>query len=292
MIDADIFSAFAKENSPDEAVRKFVNPQKDEKPLAIQLGGANVSNLLYAMEILQPYADLYDYNIGCPLGYMLGKKGGCYLMKHPDQLYKIVAQLSKVCKPKGIPLTVKMRSGWDTESINAHEIAPQLEKLGVDAITLHPRTRKQGYRDRADWVLARKVKDLLTIPLILSGDVTNSYMAHMAFTHVKCDFVMVGRAAKNNPSVFLELNEYLASGKEPVKPDKAYGKKTSQARKDWGEFLGLYKEREHRFLLSELKDHALWMAKECRNNAKVTEHILKAKNENDLTLIFGSISFG
>ncbi|MCF7859223.1 MAG: tRNA-dihydrouridine synthase [Candidatus Cloacimonetes bacterium] len=288
MVDADIFMEKVSELGKEKAIKLLINPHPEEKPLAIQLGGANIETLKKTIAIIEPIADLIDYNIGCPLPYMLGKKGGCYLMKHPDQLYKIIKEL-RIAITK--PFTVKMRSGWDKNSINALKIAKELEILGVDALTIHARTRVQKYQDKSDWPLVRKIKESVNIPIILSGDVTNSYLAHMAFAHTKCDFIMIGRGAKNNPSIFVDLNNYWKTKKQPIKPTNIYDKKTDMVKRDFKYFIELYERVENRNNLSELKDHTLWFARECQNNKELTQKFLLAKNKVQLHKLFNKVYF-
>jgi len=299
MIDADLFMENIKELGELETIKKLINPIKEEKPLAIQLGGSNIKNLISTLKIVEPFADLIDYNAGCPLGYMLGKKGGCYLMKHPIQLYKIISELRKSTI---LPLTVKLRSGWDKESINILDIAKELEKLKIDAIAIHPRTRKQGYKNKSDWNLVRQVKKNISIPVILSGDVTNVYQAHMAFLHTKCDAIMIARGAKNNPSIFKYLNKYWISKTNNnlnlnkknqtsllTKPNTVYDKKVLDIKKDFFEFLDLYEKYESRNKLSEIKDHGLWLVRELRTSSILKQKILKSSSKKELSLLFSKI---
>ena len=301
MIDADKFKEYADANCGEKnetqiginaAIEHYVNPQKDEYPLCIQLGGANIQNLIFTIEHLQPIATVIDFNVGCPLPYMLAKKGGAYLSKHPDQLKKvIIAMRAAITK---VPFTVKIRAGWDTDSINAVEVAQLLETLGVDAVCVHARTRVQGYRDKADWQLVRRVKEAINIPVILSGDVTNTYTAHMAFAHTKCDYIMVARGAQNNPSIFTQLNAWYKTASPanlPPKPNTTYDKNARDAIADFQAFFELYKIREHRFKLSELKDHALWTARECKNAADVKQQIIKVSEEMQLLDIIKRLTF-
>ncbi len=288
MIDADVFMEYVRTHSLKKAVETFINPQKEEYPLVIQLGGGNIQTLLQTIKAVEEYATIIDYNVGCPLGYMLGKKGGAYLLKHPNQLEKILVQMRRAIKK---PFTIKIRSGWDEQSINAVEIAKMAQKIGIDALTIHPRTRKQKYSLRADWSLARKIAEVLSIPVILSGDVTNAYMAHMAFAHTKCDYIMVARGAKYNPSVFTELNEYYFSKKIPTKPTQNYLKNSQTVQKDFLEFVELYQKIEHRNKFSEIQDHANWSIRECKNNSELTQKLLIAQTVSELIEIVRQAEF-
>lgn len=279
MIDADTFCQYADEHSDAAAVKKYINPQDEEQPLVIQIGGRNEKNLLRLIALAQPHAYMIDLNLGCPLSSMLAKKGGVYLMKHPEQLYPLVNVLRKAITVK---FSIKLRSGWDEK--NAHIIAPELEKRGVDVLTIHPRTKIQRYRDRADWQYARKVKESVNIPVILSGDVTNAYMAHMALAHTKCDAVMIARAAKVNPSVFTNIDKMIE------KPATRYVKTAKQVRADFDEFLQLYTELEE-FKFSQLQDHTLWFLTQCTAYKHLAAQVLEAKTPDDLKKIVYAAQF-
>lgn len=291
MIDADVFYEKAQELGVKGAVDLLVNPQDEEKgKLVIQIGGGKLETLQFAITHLYNYAVWIDFNVGCPLGYMLGKKGGVYLQKHPEQLYRLVSGMLETCNAVGIPFSCKLRAGWDKDCINAVEVALELEKLGVSAVGIHGRTRKQRYQDKADWQLVRRVVEAVErIPVILSGDVTTAYLAQMAFLHTKCDYIMIARGAKNNPSVFSQLDGWENAQKTVWRV--TYEKTAESARNDFREWLSLYKTVENRYRFSEIQDHALWCARECKNNKIVTQKIQNSSSEEELISIFDEILF-
>lgn len=289
MIDADLFTEYARNNSTEEAIKKYINPQKEEQPLAVQLAGPKAENIIFTANSVKQYCKIIDINIGCPLGYMLGKKGGAYLMKHPDQLYKLLKQIRP--KIQMTPLTIKMRSGWDNSTINAVDIAVQAEKLGIDAISIHPRTRKQGYKEKADWSLVKKIKNKLNIPVILSGDVFNTWSAEKAFRTTNCDYIMIGRAARANPSIFTQLNEWYKTKQPQKQPVKRYDKREADPFKDFTDWLSLYKKFEHRYNLSEIKDHAIWTATDCIGSKTIKQQLLNTKSEKEIIDLLKKIKY-
>ena len=154
--------------------------------------------------------------MGCPVPKVAVKsQAGAALLKDPIKIYEIVKTVKNAVRK---PVTVKIRSGWDYHSINAIEVAKIIEKAGADAITIHARTRSQGYSGKADWKIIKEVKEAVNIPVIGNGDVTNGKSAKQMLEETGCDAVMIGRAAVGNPWIFREINYFLETGKELPRP--------------------------------------------------------------------------
>jgi nifR3 family TIM-barrel protein len=156
--------------------------------------------------------------MGCPVPKVAIKaQAGASLMKDPTRIYEIVSAISKSVNK---PITVKIRSGWDSNSVNAVEVAKQIEKAGAKAITVHARTRSQGYNGTADLDVIKAVKENVKIPVIGNGDVIDGPSAKYMLEYTKCDAVMIGRAALGNPWIFREINAFLETGEILAKPTK------------------------------------------------------------------------
>ncbi|MGI6787316.1 MAG: tRNA dihydrouridine synthase DusB [Acholeplasmataceae bacterium] len=190
----------------------------DESPISQQIFGSNLEYLVKAAKYLDEYTDcdIIDINMGCPVPKVAVKsQAGAALLKDPIKIYEIVKTVKNAVRK---PVTVKIRSGWDYHSINAIEVAKIIEKAGADAITIHARTRSQGYSGKADWKIIKEVKEAVNIPVIGNGDVTNGKSAKQMLEETGCDAVMIGRAAVGNPWIFREINYFLETGKELPRP--------------------------------------------------------------------------
>jgi len=175
----------------------------EEKPLSVQIFGSDPPIMAEAARIVQDSgADIVDINFGCSVKKILKGNSGSALMKAPPLARRI---LDSVRKAITIPLTIKIRSGWEPSGKQAVEIARLAEDCGVDAIAVHPRTATQGFRGEADWSIIAAVIDALTIPVIGNGDVTTPADALRMINETGCDGVMVGRAAIGNPRIFGEI---------------------------------------------------------------------------------------
>ena len=187
--------------------------KEEERPISQQIFGSDKESFVYAakyiLENMKP--DIIDINMGCPVPKVATRaQAGSALLKNPDKVYEIV---KAVVEAVDIPVTVKIRSGWDEKSINAVEIAKVIEKAGASAITVHPRTRAQGYSGKADWNIIKQVKENVKIPVIGNGDIKTCYDAKRMLEETKCDAVMIGRGVLGNPWLIRDCIDYL-NGKE------------------------------------------------------------------------------
>lgn len=183
--------------------------KEEERPISQQIFGSDKESFVYAakyiLKTMKP--DIIDINMGCPVPKVATRaQAGSALLKNPDKVYEIV---KAVVEAVNVPVTVKIRSGWDEKSINAVEIAKVIEKAGASAITVHPRTRSQGYSGKADWNIIKQVKENVSIPVIGNGDVKTCYDAKKMLDETKCDAVMIGRGVLGNPWLIRDCIDYL-----------------------------------------------------------------------------------
>lgn len=186
-----------------------------ERPIAQQIFGSDVESFVAAAKIVYETQkpDIIDINMGCPVPKVAIKnQAGSALLKSPEKIREIV---SAVVEAVPIPVTVKIRTGWDEAHINAVEVAKVCESAGAKAIAVHARTRSQGYSGQANWDIIKKVKEAVNIPVIGNGDVTSCYLAKKMLEETKCDAVMIGRGVLGNPWLIKECVEYLENGKTP-----------------------------------------------------------------------------
>ncbi|MEW5701413.1 MAG: tRNA dihydrouridine synthase DusB [Candidatus Zixiibacteriota bacterium] len=225
---AIVYSEFL---STDGLVFKTMNQQhklvvgEDEHPVAFQLFGARTETFAPSARLLAELSpDIIDLNFGCPANKVVGRNGGAAILKDLDLLGRIV---SETVQAVPLPVTVKMRAGWDRETLVFEEAAERAVAAGAQAITLHARTRVDGpwgphYQGTADWSYITRLKAAVTdVPVIGNGDVTSPERAEAMLRQTGCDAVMVGRAALGRPWIFAEINHYLATGRLLPEPSIA-----------------------------------------------------------------------
>ena len=190
-----------------------------ERPIAEQIFGSDIDTFVNAAKIVekQMHPDIIDINMGCPVPKVaLRAQAGSALLKDPEKIGQIV---EAVVKAVSVPVTVKIRSGWDEEHINACEVAKICEQAGASAIAIHARTRQQGYSGLADWNIIKQVKESVSIPVIGNGDIIDGKSAKAMFEYTGCDAIMIGRASNGNPWIFKEISTFLESGVSPSAPN-------------------------------------------------------------------------
>lgn len=201
----------------DDKTKLLLKTCKEEKPLVVQIFGSDLEAIAYASKYVSEFADIVDINMGCPAPKVVKNGDGSRLLLDLDLVRKIVETAVENSK---VPVTVKMRTGWDTEHIVAVEAAKIIEKAGASAITVHGRTRSQYYSGEADWNIIKQVKENVNIPVIGNGDIKTREEAKKALEESKVDAIMIGRGSFGNPWIFREVVEYLQTGKCIAKPTK------------------------------------------------------------------------
>ena len=227
-----------------------------ERPISQQIFGSDKESFVIAAKYIYEHMrpDIIDINMGCPVPKVAVRaQAGSALLKDPEKIFEIVCA---VVNAVPIPVTVKIRSGWDSDSINALEVAKVIEKAGASAITVHPRTRAQGYAGVSDWSIIKEVKENVSIPVIGNGDILNCYDAKRMIEETGCDAVMIGRGALGNPWIIKECVDYLECG---IEPEMITVKQKLDMMKKHMDYL--LEIKPEKVALLEMRSHAAWYLK-------------------------------
>ena len=247
-----------------------------ERPISQQIFGSDVESFVTAAKFIYEnmHPDIIDINMGCPVPKVAVRaQAGSALLKNPDKIYDIV---SSVVKSVPIPVTVKIRSGWDHNNINAIEVAKVCEKAGASAIAIHPRTRSQGYSGKADWNIIKLVKENVSIPVIGNGDIKNCYDAKRMLDETGCDAIMIGRGVLGNPWLISDTVDYLEYGKEPT--SVSFEEKLNMMKRHFN--MLLEQKNEHVAIL-ESRSHAAWYLKGIPGTSELKNKIFKIKSKEE-----------
>ena len=230
----------------DRKTAELLSVLPEERPMAVQLFGAEPEFMAAAVKIAEKFSpDIIDINSGCPMPKIVSGGAGSALMKTPKLFGELVRAAVEAA---GAPVTVKIRSGWDENSINAVEMAKIAEEHGASAVAVHGRTRSQLYSGRAAWDVIRAVKQAVKIPVIGNGDVSTPELCREMYEYTGCDLVMVGRGSYGRPWLFRQIREYLETGS--YSPDPSPDEKLEIMRRhiglivaDKGEKVGMIEAR-------------------------------------------------
>lgn len=249
-------------------------------PVGVQLFGSNPDTLVASAKIItELYPNVFiDINMGCPVPKIAIKSGGgSALLKNPELIREIV---TKVVAAVDTPVTVKIRSGWDSEHINAVEVAKIIEESGAKALSIHARTRAQGYSGKADWNIIKEVVKNVSIPVIGNGDVQTCYDAKKMLDDTKCSAVMIGRALMGNPWLIKECVDYLDKGALPKKV--GFNEKIDMMEYHLNKLIENTNESQ---AVLEIRGHLLNYLKGLPENKEIKNNICKCKSSEEIIKI-------
>ena len=258
----------------DEKTKLILNTEGEKRPISMQIFGSDVETMGYAAKYVSKIADIVDINMGCPAPKVVKNGDGSKLLLNLELVGKIVKEVVKNSK---VPVTVKIRKGWDEENIVAVEAAKIIEEAGASAITIHGRTRQEFYTGKADWDIIKKVKENVSIPVIGNGDIKTKEDALEIFEKTNVDGIMIGRASLGNPWIFEEIINYLQGNlKRKIEKEEKLEtilKHIELETEEKGEKVGI----------NELRKHLSAYIKNMPDASSIREKINKIDTKEELT---------
>ncbi|MBW2975246.1 tRNA-dihydrouridine synthase family protein [Candidatus Woesearchaeota archaeon] len=246
----------------------------DEKNLVVQFFGNDAEIIAQCAKLIEDKARAVDLNLGCPHSDVVKRKCGSYLMRYPKKISSIIKGLVRAVD---LPVTVKIRAGYDRSHINAVKIAKLCEKEGITAIAVHGRARTVNYQHPVDYSIIKKVKEAVDVPVIGNGDIFSGEDAKRMFDSTGCDSVMIARGAMGNPFVFDEVKDYL-KGRKSRNPSK---------KRMFSRFLVYCKRYNVEF--KDIKAHAQWFTKGMKGGSRYRQLMNNAKSVDDLKEVYSGI---
>lgn len=257
----------------DQKTRRLLNTEGEKRPISFQIFGSDEETMGYASKYMSEIADIVDINMGCPAPKVVKNGDGSKLLLDLEKAEKI---LKTVVSNSKVPVTLKIRKGWDKEHIVAVEIAKIAEEAGIKAITVHGRTRTEFYSGKADWDIIKKVKNAVNIPVIGNGDIIDEETALQMFEQTGVDGIMIGRGAFGNPWIFQKIKYFLERKEKLPEPSKE--ERLLIIKKH----IELAVQEKGEIAIKELRKHIAWYTKNLKNSSDFRNLINKIEDKEEL----------
>ncbi len=268
----------------DQKTRRLLNTEGEKRPISFQIFGSDEETMGYTAKYMSKIADIIDINMGCPAPKVVKNGDGSKLLLDLEKAKRI---MKVVVENSSVPVTVKIRKGWDKENIVAVQVAKIAEEVGISAITIHGRTRSEFYTGKADRDIIKEVKDSVKIPVIGNGDIVDEETAYQMFEKTGVDGIMIGRGSFGNPWIFRNIKHFLITGEKLPSPTN------SERLNIIKEHIDLAVEEKGEIAIKELRKHIAWYTKNLKNSSEfrnsinmieTKEQLIKTLNEYFETL--------
>ena len=258
----------------DQKTKRLFNAEGEKRPISFQIFGSDEESMDYAAKYVSEFADILDINMGCPAPKVVKNGDGSKLLLDLDKVKSIMQTVVKASK---VPVTVKIRKGWDNDHIVAVEVAKIAEEVGISAITVHGRTRSEYYTGKADWNIIKKVKESVNMPVIGNGDVVDEESAYRMFETTGADGIMIGRGSFGNPWIFRNIKYYLETGEKLPPPSNEEKLEVIK-----NHIKLAVEEKGEEVAVKELRKHISWYTKNLKNSSEFRAMMNKIESKDEL----------